>query len=118
MSRRTLFLNVDKWDLTLTSSGDIAVATEDYATAQDVSNAVRLFRNDAYLAWDEGIPHFAIDLGIVPSAAAVRSRYRSASLAVENVREAAVEIDGIADRLMTGTIRITTENGIQANIGI
>jgi hypothetical protein len=120
MSRRTLLLDIKKWDLTLTSSGDIAIAADDYATAQDVSNAIRLFRNDAYLAWDEGVPHFALDLGLHPSLAAVRSQYRRAALGVENVREAFVEIDGIDEeaRIMTGAVSLTTDTGARARIEI
>jgi hypothetical protein len=120
MSRRTLKLDLNRWDLTLTGAGDIAVATEDYATAQDVANAIRLFRNDAYLAWDDGVPHFALDLGLFPSLAAVRARYREAALGVENVREANVIIDDMDEtsRVMSGVVNIATVNGSRAAMRI
>ena len=54
----SLLLDVE-WDIQLDASGNIAVTTGDYAVAQNVSNAVRLFTNDAYYDPDRGIPHFA-----------------------------------------------------------
>ena len=119
MSRRTLKLN-DRWDIYLNGSGNIDVATEAYATAQDVANAIRLFRNDAYFAWNEGVPHFALNLGVYPSRAAVRARYRAAALGISNVHDAHVEIFEIDDetRVMTGEVTIETITGTQARIEI
>ena len=37
-----------EWDIQLDASGNIAVTTGDYAVAQNVSNSVRLFTDDAY----------------------------------------------------------------------
>lgn len=109
----------DKWDIALTSGGRIAVAEGAYGTAQTVANAVRLFTQDAYLKYDEGVPHFSLDLGIIPSGAAVRSRYRNAALAVDNVDDAAVHLNDIGfDRELTGTVNIRTEDGEDAQIEI
>ena len=82
--KRSLYLN-DNWDITLDSNGDIATTAGRYCDAQNVANATRLFTRDAYLAQDKGIPHFAIDLGVAPSLSEVRSWYRKASMAVENI---------------------------------
>ena len=46
MSAYTLFLN-DEWDITLNEDGKIKTARDAYAVAQNASNAVRLFKNDA-----------------------------------------------------------------------
>lgn len=116
MSTRTLFLN-EKWDLALDGNGRLKIANGAYATAQDVANAVRLFTNDAYLAADRGIPHFSIDLGLMPSAAVVRSRMRKAALDVSNVASATVTLyDVEGDRKLKGVIEITTNDGQTAEI--
>lgn len=119
MSRKTLKLDTSTWDLQTDSAGRLVVAVEEYATAQDVANEIRLFTNDAYLAADKGIPHFRLDLGVVPSLAAVRARYRAAALGVDNVSAAEVEVffDTVA-RELTGEVVITTVSGVSASIEI
>lgn len=113
MNKRTLYLNPDKWDITLDGSGNIATASNRYADAQNVANAVRLFTNDAYLRQRQGVPHFSLDLGVQPALSEVRAVYREAALAVENIAAATVEIAGLdtETRAMTGTIQATSANG-------
>ena len=57
----TLTLDAD-WDLQLDAAGNIMTSSGDYAVAQNVANAVRLFTDDAYYDADRGIPHFALTL--------------------------------------------------------
>ena len=64
MTQKTLKLN-DDWDLFVDTKGDLSVTdktSKNYAIAQNVANAFRLFTNDAYYFTDEGIPHFLIEL--------------------------------------------------------
>lgn len=111
MKKRSLLLN-DKWDIFLSPSGDIALTDGLYCDAQNVANAVRLFTNDAYLDKDKGVPHFAVDLGLMPSTAVVRSRYRSAAIAVENIADADVTITGVTEgRALEGYIESITDEG-------
>ena len=113
-----------EWDIQLDASGNIAVTTGDYAVAQNVSNAVRLFTNDAYYDPDRGIPHFAITLGRKPSMSVFRAVVRQAALGVDGVKAADVtdtqlaqrdtaSPDGsaITPRTLTGDIRLTMEDG-------
>lgn len=44
---KTLLLDRATWDLAVDAQGNIAVADVPYATAQDVSSAVRVFRGSA-----------------------------------------------------------------------
>ena len=60
---RTLFLMPDSWDLALDASGNIAVASDVYQQAQDISSAVRTFSRDLYYDQNEGIPYFEAVLG-------------------------------------------------------
>ena len=120
-----------EWDIQLDASGNIAVTTGDYAVAQNVSNAVRLFTNDAYYDPDRGIPHFAITLGRKPSMSVFRAVVRKAALGVDGVKTADVKDiqlvrtdtsspDGsaITPRTLTGDIQLTMEDGETYGIGI
>ena len=51
----TLTLDLNEWDLTLDSGGNIATSVGPYAIAQNVANAVRLFTNDAWYDPERGI---------------------------------------------------------------
>ena len=119
----SLLLDSD-WDIQLDTSGNIAETSGDYAVAQNVSNAVRLFTDDAYYDPDRGIPHFAITLGRKPSMSIFRAVVRQAALGVDGVRAVDVKDiqlaqrdtaspDGsaITPRTLTGDIRLTMEDG-------
>ena len=130
MHGHTLLLDTD-WDLQLDEAGGIAVTTGDYAVAQNVSNAVRLFTNDAYYDPDRGIPHFALTLGRKPAMSVFRAVVRQAALGVDGVRAAEVKDlvlaqkdaqspDGssVTPRTLTGDIQLTMEDGETYGIGI
>lgn len=111
-NKRSLFLN-DNWDITLDGSGNPATCTGRYCDAQNVANATRLFTKDAYLAQTKGIPHFDVDLGVIPALSEVRSWYRKAAMNVENIQSASIDIvtiDGDS-RTLRGIITATSLNG-------
>ena len=108
MNGHTLYLTPDNWDITLDSSGRLQTSAAAYAIAQNVANAVRLFTNEAFFAMDEGIPHFEIELGFTrPALSVLRARIREAALNVEGVLDAAVNLDGVRGRKLTGEILLT-----------
>lgn len=108
MNGHTLYLTPDNWDITLDSSGRLQTSANAYAIAQNVANAVRLFTNEAFFAMDEGIPHFEIELGYTrPALSVLRARIREAALNVEGVLDAAVNLDGVRNRKLTGEILLT-----------
>ena len=113
---RTLTLDLEDWDLTLDAAGRIATSSGPYAIAQNVANAVRLFTNDAWYNPRRGIPHFTVDLSLMPTASVVRSRIRKAAMGVEGVAAANVEIFAYTDRVLTGNIALTTNTGDQADV--
>lgn len=117
-TRRTLYLDPSTWDLTLDETGQIAVAREDYATMQSVSNEVRLWTNDAYFQAERGIPYVPLELG-QPSENTVelRSYVRTAAGRVEDVREIrSVEITSfdVKTRTLSGSVTFTTIGGAQS----
>lgn len=110
--QRSLFLN-DQWDIILDSNGDIATTSGRYCDAQNVANATRLFTHDAFLAQTKGIPHFDIDLGVVPALSEIRSWYRRAAMGVENIRSASIDITAVDNdtRTLRGIITAETMQG-------
>lgn len=105
----TLYLN-DKWDIFSDASGQIALVSGAYAIAQNAANAVRLFKNDAYLAQTRGIPHFEIELGKAPAIAApiLRSRIRETVMNVKGVTGAEVDLTfDESGRVMGGEVQAT-----------
>lgn len=110
--KRSLFLN-DNWDITLNSNGDLSTTAGRYCDAQNVANATRLFTRDAYLAQTKGIPHFDVDLGVIPALSEVRSWYRQAAVAVENIKSADIDITAFDSetRTMRGIISATVSSG-------
>lgn len=111
----TLFLDAG-WDISLDSSGNIALASGDYAVAQNVANAVKLFTNDAYFNTEQGIPHFEISLKRNISAAVIRSRIKEAAEKVQGVKSASVRIKEIKDNALQAEILITLTTGTAAKI--
>ena len=53
----------DDWDLELDDNGDVQMLREAEAITQNVCNEGRLFTEDAYFRYDEGIPWFTDQLG-------------------------------------------------------
>lgn len=105
----TLYLN-DKWDIFSDASGQIALVSGAYAIAQNAANAVRLFKNDAYLAQTRGIPHFEIELGKAPAIAApiLRTRIHETVLNVNGVTGAEVDLTfDESGRVMGGEVQAT-----------
>ena len=126
----SLLLDSD-WDIQLDASGNIAETSGDYAVAQNVANAVRLFTDDAYYDADRGIPHFALTLGRKPVMSVFRAVVRQAALGVDGVRAAEVKDlvlaqkdaqspDGssVTPRTLTGDIQLTMEDGETYGIDI
>lgn len=116
MSAHTLLLALNDWDLTLDGNGNIAIATRDYAIAQNVANAIRLFTNDAYYEPERGVPHFIVDLKTNPQESLIRSKFLKTALAVEGVRQAEITSLNIMDRILTGNIAIKTNLGGSADV--
>lgn len=116
MSAYTLFLDTE-WDITLTGDGKIKTAKEAYAVAQNASNAVRLFTNDAYFDAQKGIPHFDIELGHTFTAIPLlETKMKKAMLAVEGVAEAVAVLEVQKDRIAGGNAYITLQGGENAKI--
>lgn len=109
------------WDLALDSSGNIAIATEEYQQAQDIASSCRVFYGDDFYSKTDGIPYVESILGQskFPLAMYQRSLHDRAMLVPEVVSvEVQLNTNTLRDRILTGSIIFTNENGIQGTVGL
>ena len=107
----TLLLDTVIWDLCLDASGNIAMATQPYAIAQDVASAVRLFLGELYFDNSKGIPYPGSVFGSTPSLSIVRKMIVDAALTVPNVVSAECIISGLANRVLSGQVQVVDTEG-------
>lgn len=116
---KTMRLNWETWDLELDATGMLSpISSEPEYCAQTVANACRMFRDDAYFYKDEGIPYFENVLGRKPPQSLVEAYLREAAMNVPLVKKIHILDYERKDRVITGQIRIFTENGSKADVSI
>jgi len=108
---KTIFLDPVAWDLCLDTSGNIALAAEPYAVAQDVASECRLFSGELWYDTTRGIPYFSKVLGQPLNAAYYGARLRAAALSVPTVVFAKVTLGALQNRSLIGQIQFTTLDG-------
>lgn len=109
---RTVLLDVAKWDLVLDVSGNIAVAGEPYALAQDAASAIRTFLGEAWYNTTLGVPYFGPLLGRAPNIALMKAKFAEAARTVPGVTSATVFIASVSGRRVSGQVQITDSSGI------
>jgi hypothetical protein len=107
----TLLLDRTTWDLCLDASGNIAVAGEPYALAQDVASAVRTFLGECWFNTKDGVPYWSDILGKRPPLQLVKKDIVAAALTVQGIASAQCFITGLTDRALTGQVQVTTTGG-------
>ena len=113
---KTLLLDNTDWDLLLDASGNIALAAEPYALAQDVASAVRLFKGELWYDDSKGIPYFERVLGYLPPVSLLRSLFSEAALAVPGVASVQVVLAPLDDRQLSGQIQFTDTMGVSGRV--
>jgi hypothetical protein len=108
---KTLLLDTVLWDLVLDTSGNIAVASEPYALAQDAASAIRLFQGELYYDTTQGVPYWTQVLGKTPNISLMKQLFANAALTVPGVKAARVFINSVSERRVTGQVQITTATG-------
>lgn len=114
----TLLLDTVAWDLVLDSSGNIAMATPPYSTAQDVASAVRLFLGELYYDTTQGIPYPGQVLGKLPPASVLIQLIQNAALTVPAVVSATCVIQTFTDRTVTGQVQFTLSDGTTGVVNV
>jgi hypothetical protein len=108
---KTLLLHPARWDLMLDSNGNIAMAAEPYAIAQDVASAARLFLGELWFDTKQGVPYFQKILGRLPPVALVKSQLEKAAMTVPGVVSAVCTVSEFSNRSLLGQITVTTAKG-------
>lgn len=116
---KTLFLHPKTWDLTLDTSGNLAMAEDQYALAQTVANKCRLFIKDLYYSQQEGIPYLEKILGKNNySLSLYRQQLEEAALSIEGVVSARAELSTANDRVVRGRIIFTDTQSREGAINL
>ena len=112
----TLLLDTNLWDLCLDASGDVAMATNPYAIAQDVASAIRLFLGELWYDTSKGMPYWQNVLGQYPPASYIKAELVAAALTVPEVVEAQVIDMQLTNRQLTGTVQVIDVTGQTNNV--
>lgn len=105
------------WDLCVDAFGNIAVASEPYALAQDVASAIRLFNGELYYDTGKGVRYFEDILGLSPPLPLLKRELTDAALTVPQVASAQAFISVDRDRVVTGQVQCRSEAGDLLVIG-
>lgn len=108
---KTLLLNPVTWDLVKDSAGNIAVAENPYALAQDAASAIKLFLAELWFDTTQGVPYFQQIFGSPPNVTLIKAKFVAAALTVPGVTSATVFITSIVGRNVTGQVQVTDANG-------
>ncbi len=114
----TFLLDLSLWDLTVDAAGNIAVADDPYATAQDVASALRLFQGELWYDSTQGVPYLQRILGKLPPVGFLKAQFEAAAMTVVGVASATAFITGFNNRGLTGQVQVTLTSGAQATITV
>lgn len=114
----TLLLDVTQWDLVLNAAGNIAMASDPYAKAQDVASALRTFLGEVWYDILLGVPYFEEILGQTPPVTYFQEQMVQAALTVPGVAKAECTIQGFQDRTVTGQVLFTTDDGQTGQVSL
>ena len=113
---QTLLLDDTYWDLLTDINGNIAVASEPYALAQDVASAIKLFLGELWYNVDKGIPYFEEVLAHAPPLSVVRQYIVRAALTVPGVVSAVCIIQSFQGRTITGECLFIDTTGAETRV--
>lgn len=113
----TLYLDPETWDLAVDAGRNIALATDQYATAQTVANACRLWTGEAPYNAERGIPYETEILGQQPAPRLLASWFQGEAETVPGVESvvAVLQFDG-TDRSLGGQLQCTLTDGTVINV--
>ena len=92
-------------------NGNIALASNPYALAQDAASAIKLFAGELWYDTTQGIPYLSKVLGRLPSLAYLKGQFEEAALTVPEVASAKVFISSVSDRGVSGQVQVTSTSG-------
>jgi hypothetical protein len=112
----SLILDVVAWDLCVDANGNIAVASNPYAYAQDAACAMRLFAGELYYDMTQGVPYFADILGHWPAPSVLKAYMTQAALTATGVVSAVMYFTSWTDRVVQGPVYVTSDSGVTVSV--
>lgn len=112
----TLLLDSKTWDLVVDASGNIAMASEPYAIAQDVASAIRMFQGEYYYDTTQGVPYWTQLLGQAPSIPLLKAKLVAAALTVPGVVKARCFLSSITNRSVSGQVQFIDTTGVTQGV--
>jgi hypothetical protein len=103
----TLLLDQNTWDLVLDAEGDIAMASNPYALAQDAASAVGTWLGEVYFDTTVGLPWSQQVFGKTPSPALLKEQMVAVARTVPEVASAQVFLVTLSDRRIGGQVQVT-----------
>lgn len=107
----SLLLDQAAWDLVLDARGNIALAGEPYAIAQNVATACRTFLGECIFDTELGIPYWEQILGHLPPAQYIRQQLIDAAMKVPGVLQVTPILITPTDRGIGGQLQIVDTSG-------
>lgn len=108
---RTLLLDTAAWDLVADAAGNVAVAADPYALAQDAASAVKVFQGEIYYDTAQGVPYYQQILGRFPPVSLMKAKFVAAAKTVPGVAAAACFISSVSGRTVRGQVQVTDRQG-------
>lgn len=106
----TLLLDTQTWDLVYDANGNIAVAAEPYALAQDAASEIKTFLGECYYDTTRGVDYTHI-FGRSPALTFIKGLFVAAASKVPDVTKAACFLSSLRGRVLTGQVQVTTKKG-------
>ncbi len=113
---QSLLLDLTQWDLLADARGNIAVASDPYAMAQDVANACKLFLGEQWYNVTTGVPWLEEVLGRAPPVGLLQSLLEQAARSVPGVVQARCTVQSLENRRASATLLFTDETGRQNQV--
>lgn len=108
---QTLLLDTVAWDLVLDAKGNIAVASEPYAMAQDAASAIKLWKGEMFFDAQEGVPYREKIMGKRPPVPLIKALFVEAAKTVPDVAQAVCYISEVTDRVVHGQVQVADVDG-------
>ncbi len=115
---KTLLLDLTGWDLLSDAAGNIAVAQAPYQVSQDVASALRTFLGECWYDVTMGIPYFTEVLGEAPPITLFQEYMQAAAMTVPTVVNAQCTIQAFQDRVVSGQVTFTTDDGQTGTVSL
>jgi hypothetical protein len=115
---QTLLLDLTNWDLVVDINGNIAVASNPYALAQDSASILQTYQGEVYYDKSVGV-QYSLILGQAPSLPLIKAKMTAAVIdkgtsGVPEVTGAQCFISSLSNRALSGQVQTTDQTGTVA----